>query len=203
MKMYCRGALISALLFITGCVNPNIDFEMPDLSLIQPTSSERARLFLGRAVVEGPDGFCVDRTTSRLVAGFAILAPCALFADEVDFPKHPAVMTIQMDRANSALVAGAEEDVRLALTSDDGLLVRDGIEILETDSQDGLVMIHYRVPTDDALDGLSSELWRGLADVDGRLVTVALYSYKDAPLTVDDGRTLLAETVDILRNANK
>jgi hypothetical protein len=207
MTIYRKGALVSALLFMTGCQfsdldfeMPNLDFEMPALSLGLPTSPQKARLFLAGTFVEGAEGFCIDRSSSRLASGFAVIAPCALLSEDGDMPAHPALITIQMGETGSAAIGGAERSAQDALTA--ALSLADRSDILETAIQDASVLIHYRLPAAEVIDGLSSELWRALADVDDRLATVALFSYDDAPLSVDEGRRLLSETVDILRNAN-
>lgn len=201
MEILRKGALISTLLFMTGCQFSDLDFEMPDLSLGLTSQTDKARFFLASTFVQGADGFCIDRTSSRLASGFAVLAPCALVADDGELPPHPALITIQMGAAGSASLQGAEASALDALTG--ALPLADRSDILETVIQDASVLIHYRVSAANTIDGLSNELWRALADVDGRLATVAMYSYNDAPLSVDDGRRLLSQTVDILRNANR
>jgi len=191
------GSLCAALL-LAGC--DMADFKLPNFAGV----TQSASMFLGRASVQAPENFCVDRSVSQLANGFAVLAPCVIYNEDVDFPAHPALITVQMDQQGTAAIAGTEDFLRDLLRRQPETLLQDPkpTSVLETDIGERAVAVHYRIEADDRTDGLTQDVWRVFADVQGRLVTLSLRGYSESPLTVDDGRTLLYETLDLLREAN-
>ncbi len=209
MKIAFKGALFAALLSLVGCGNVDFkmpDFKMPDLTLGFGGASETARLFFGQVKVQGPEGFCVDKSASKLRQGFAIMAPCAVISGDGEFPPHLGFVTYQVGRSGTATVVGSEEDLQQLLASDEGAMLLSDIgdvRILETDRDGSAVAVHYRVPREEQVAGLSSDVWRLFVDIKGRLATVSLRGYQDAPLTVDDGRSLVFLMRDLLVAANE
>ena len=203
------GALFAALLFLTGCDVSEMSLPelpaLPEVPFLSQGPSDTASMFFGLASVKSPDGFCIDRSNSQLTGGFAVIVPCVLLDETEDLPPHLAFITVQMDGRGTAMIAGTEDYLRDQLESDafqDILSDPKAQTILETDVEDGAVAVHYRIEPDERTAGLSDDVWRAFADVDGRLITISLRGYEEAPLTVDDGRTLLYVALRVLRDVN-
>lgn len=203
MKNLKPGALIVALLFLSAC--DRIGLELPTMPFMGASDPSSARAFLGQVKVQGPEGFCIAKAASQLSSGFAVMVPCSLLGDDETYPPHLAFITVQLGERGSAGVTGAEDALRDDLdNSASNAILRDppAIDILETDIDDGAVAVHYRLAREDHEEGLSTDVWRVFADLGNRLVTISVNGYKDAPLTVDDGRTLLYLVLKKMRDAN-
>ena len=203
MKNLQKGALVAALLFLSAC--EQVGFEMPDMSFLRAAPKDSAAMYFGTAKVQAPDGFCIDRSASQLATGFALMVPCTVLDNSFEFPQHSAFITVQMGGRGTAGIAGTEDFLRdqlLTESSSEILSYLSVTEILETDIEDGAVAVHYRVAETERTDTLSNDIWRVFADVDGRLTTISLRGYESAPLTVDDGRTLLYLVLRTLRDVN-
>lgn len=148
-------------------------------------------------MAEAPSGYCVDRVASQPANDFAILAPCATLGGADAIPPVVGVATVQVGPADSGAIAADEIALRDYLITDDGatLLSQDGdaerVDVLSTQAFDDRVMIHFTDTGAPPFAGLQNEEWRAFADVNGRLVTVAVRGLSTAPLTDGPGATLL------------
>jgi hypothetical protein len=163
-----------------------------------------------QAVVQAPEGYCVDTRASRPQTGFAVIAACGTVLQAEAVPSLPAMMTVQFGEAGSASVAGAEAQMQALLASADGaaLLSRNGdpalVDLHDARSQPGLVVVNFsdRRAATAAAAGVGPEEWRAFLDLRGRLVTISLRSLAWGALTQTQARQLLAEAVATLRTAN-
>ncbi len=197
------GALIVASLFLSSC--EQVGFELPAMPFAPSAAQDSAAAFLGLATVKAPEGFCIARQASQLATGFAVIVPCNTLESSRDLPPHLGFITVQLDGRGTAAIAGSEDALLDVLRSDQvkALLNDPPVrEVLETDADDGAVAVHYRIDSTERTENLSNDVWRLFGDIDGRLATVSLRGFKDAPLSVDDGRTLLYRTLRVLRDAN-
>ncbi len=83
----------------------------------------------------------------------------------------------------------------LSSVSGRAALARDGraasVQVLQTLREGGAVFIHVRDSSDNPMGGVENEYWRGLFDVNGRLVTVSVVGFADRPLSRDTGLATL------------
>lgn len=151
----------------------------------------------GAVVAAGPDGYCIDTEASRAGDGFAVLASCAVLSGEGDFPPALALLTVQVGRAGTATVTGAEPDLADLLDGEAGavLLGTSGaVDLRRVNAGPNLVTVYY-VDTS-ALAGTSATQWRAFTDINGRLVTITMRNLADAPLSAMTGEALLIAAVD-------
>ena len=193
--MKARAVAIASFLALAACV--------PGLTGL----SNVARLS-GDVLVSAPSGFCIDTSTSRLSAGFAVLAPCISLGGDVPPPDFAAVITVQAGAAESAMVAGEEIALRDFLISASGktlLSLTDDpadLRILSTQAFDNRVMVHFSDQSPPPIAGLQQHEWRGFTDIGNRLVTVAVRGLEATPLSDGQGAGLLKLALSGLSDPN-
>ena len=128
-----------------------------------------------------------------------MLAPCANLGQSVARPDIVGIATIQVGPVESGRIAADELGLRDFLITDDGvrLLTKannpDAVNVLSTQAFNAQVMIHFTDQGPPPLDGLQKEEWRAFANVNGRLVTIAVRGLAAAPLQDGPGATLLKQ----------
>jgi hypothetical protein len=174
-----------------------------------PGQATRSLAVAGGAVrVQGPDGYCVDTTTSRPETGFAVLGACSLLGAGGGAPSSDGFVTIQVGDPGSAIVAGSEGDLATLLRTPQGaaLLTDKGnattVTINQLDRGVGLVSVRFSDRAPPPVDGLMAEEWRAFLDIGDRLVTIGVRGYTRAPLTAGQSQQILYGTVAALRAAN-
>ncbi|WP_242650560.1 dihydroxy-acid dehydratase [Cognatiyoonia koreensis] len=175
----------------------------------QAAPVKRAALLGGAVGVQGPEGYCVDINDSRLVRGFAILAPCAtLGLSGAVNVSRPAVITVQAGRIGTAAITGSEPAFAGLLETPAGaaLLSRSGdpatVEIIETGSSANKVTVYFEDKEGTPVPGTQNREWRAFVDINGRLVTISARGLQVAPLAAEAGKGLLNEVVAAMMNAN-
>ncbi len=197
-----RAAAALSFSILAGCNGELADLSLPALSL--PSfggAADRIDVFGGRFVVVGPSGFCADRRASRPSTGFAVLGDCSLLGGG-EGSTRPAVITVQVGEAASAFVTGSEDDLRRLINTNSAAVLRDGATVISSETRPGAVLIQVDGPVPQALGSVESNRWRAIADVEGRLVTVTVYGLAASPLSVDQGRTLLLQSLENLIQNN-
>ncbi len=169
----------------------------------RPGAPETVAVARGAVVVGGPKGYCIDEASSRAGAdaGFVLLAGCASISGNPrdPMPDPPALLTASVAGASDAAPAGAEELDRLAefLTTPEGraTLARDGqagsVEILDQARVPGALLLHLQDSGIDPAFGLSTDYWRGIFELNGRLITVSVKGFASGPLSAEQGRVAM------------
>lgn len=158
----------------------------------------------GRSVViGGPEGYCIDRSASRLrgATAFVLLGSCASIARDprAGAPRTPGVLmaSVGSDTGSGPAIGAAIDQLERVLDAPAGraALARDGragsVTVLDSRREDGALFVYLRDTGKDIAPGLAQAYWRGLFDVNGRLVTVSVVSFADNPLTADAGLATL------------
>jgi len=153
-------------------------------------------------IIGGPPGYCIDKGASRLAGdtAFVLLGSCASISRDAaaDAPAVPGLLT-----ASVARDSGAEGKIGLdALESYIGsargkaALARDGqessVQILETVRADDALFVHLKDTSVNPTPGLDDTYWRGLFDLNGRLITVSVVSFSTRPLSSERGFATLS-----------
>jgi hypothetical protein len=186
-----------ALIFLAGCA----DLALPGARAVD--------LYGGAITVQGPQGFCVDRTASDPAQGFAVLGGCALLTTLQLMPQAPGLITVQVGGPGSAAVTGAEAELLALLQSPAGagLLSRTGdaaaVTIVDSEAGDGLVLVEIEDRGAPLTPELDSREWRVFLDLSDRLATVTLRGFDRAPLTRAAALTAMSDAVRVLRAANR
>lgn len=200
MRLIKLGTSLGACLFLLGCdVLPRIPLFAP-----APETAPTQLALSGGIVAQGPNGYCVDRESSKSEAGFALVVPCSLLDgdEESELPETPALITFQTAQDGAILITGNEAALDALLQSDEGkaLLGEGDIELSDTLVDAGTVVALYDVKGDDQLDGLGNTIWRAFTDVNDRMMTVSVREYADRPLSDAEGQAILTEVLTTLGN---
>ena len=197
-----RGGLPAALAMIAalaGC---------EPVSLTAPgTPSVR---LAGNVLVGGPEGYCVDPVVTRPRQGFALLAACAaMTADDTDvYPDDIALITVTVGGADSAVVAGQEEDFKTFLETPQGAALLSAsaiggpVAVRQTQTDANAVAVYTEDVGPPGVKGTQTQAWRLFTDMRGRLVTISVRGLSDDPLSQDTSQALLTQMLAILRRAN-
>lgn len=161
------------------------------------TPAKSVSLADGQIIATAPSGYCIDDIASQLNSDFAVLAPCASLGEGTPAPDVLGLVTLQVGPAESGAVAQDELALRDFLITDAGasLLSSEGdaakVTILSTQAFNNQVMVHFEDQGTPPIAGLQDEEWRAFADINGRLVTIAVRGLATAPLRDGPGAGLL------------
>ena len=168
----------------------------------------------GAVTVAGPQGYCIDRSASRDGASgaFVLLGSCASIAGNraAGQPARPAILTALVGPATASApnFAAALPDMAEFFRTDAGRAALSGAGRAETvrveriSEAGGVLFIRL---SDSALaEGQPVEHghWRALAEIRGRIVTLAVLSPESAPLSSAEQRAVLDAFVGRMRSAN-
>ncbi len=166
------------------------------------TSAPKTLAVAGRSVVvAGPDGYCIDRSVSKVAgkSAFVVMASCASITGvaEAGTPLFPALLTAAVTRTEvgGPLPDAAELKTFVASEAGRAALARDGraasVDILESQRNDDAFLIRLRDRSHGGVENVDEVYWRGLAVLNGQLLTISVLSFPDAPLTANQGLATL------------
>lgn len=185
-----KAALISLLL--SGCV-------APDGTAGGNQSGARQTLTVAGVRAAGPSGYCPLPTTKQRVAGaeFVAFAPCggdagAILAATIGAEGSATGITLKQ-----AILAPyfATEEGKAALR---GAGNKDNISVHEVADYKAAVVLRLTRVSGAA----SSDSWRALMAVNGRLVTLSVRPRQGQTIAAQEGRRFITRFVDALRGAN-
>ncbi len=194
-------AALATVAGLTGCT------EAPDVTAagfgFARTAPQTIAVANRSVVIGGPPGYCIDRPGSKLGGdtAFVVLASCATIARDPELGRPGAfgLLTASVDKeeADGPGLLSSPEALEALLTSENGraALARDGradsVQILDLSRQDDAILIHLRDTSQAQLAGVENTYWRGLTDLNGRLVTISVVSFAERPLSADQGLATL------------
>lgn len=205
-----RSALAGATLALAGCAGGLPDISLPSFlgPKVDAAPAASLAMFGGDMTAAGPKGFCADPLASRPAGGFAIFAPCSALGVDDAPAAVPAVTTVQIGKAGSAIVQADSVAFAALLEGPSGvdILARtkesDAVTVTTVKHTDARVSVFF---TDDApafVDGAQGAQWRSFLDMNGRLATVSVRGLGEAPLSQATGADLLDQAVKALIDAN-
>ena len=163
-------------------------------------------------VIAGPPGFCVDLTATRdsKAGAFVLLGSCASIANnaKIAAPRTPGVLTASVSAESGSRIATSVSRLDAFFKSESGraALARDGqaesVRILATRKRGDAFYIRARDTSRNAVPGISQEYWRGLFNVEGRIVTVSVVGFKNKPMSQTDGLAMLDAFAAKIRSEN-
>ncbi len=198
-----RTALLAAL-GLAACGAP------VDVSRLAPESVRLA----DNVVVAGPPGYCVAPETLRetSTATFVVLGSCAALTDGAleQAPVQAGVLTVLVSQPGEGAALSEATDDQLAdfFTSDAGKVALsstgepDGVEVIETQAEDGQVFVRAKDLSDARPAGVDPEYWRALLEVRGHLVTATLIGFEADPVEPSQGLRTLSQLTDRLLREN-
>lgn len=162
-------------------------------------------------VVGGPRGYCIDQRGSKTGGdtAFVLLGSCASISGNPDaaVPDYSAVLTASIAKNSDGLPASEHGPVQLQrfVTTPQGraVLARDGqagsVKILETRLEGGAIFIYLRDSSANTTGGLNDTYWRGLFELNGRLITVSVFGLRQKPLSRSSGLSTLRAFLSRIR----
>lgn len=162
----------------------------------------------GAAVVQGPQGYCIDLESSRASTGFAVLAGCGLVSNQSEMPPVEGLITVQIGAQGSASVNSASSQIAAMMRTPTGARMLSGSGQAETvaieavERAEGAVVVRFSDSAPSEITGLGPTAYRAFLDIGGRLATVSLRSYSRAPVASGASEQLFAQAVAVLRAAN-
>lgn len=197
-----RGLAGLALLAMAGCA----EFGGP--------LPEEAAITVSRdaVTIAGPRGFCVDpsATKDRDGQAFVLLGNCAAIARAagVPQPRIRALLTAAVQETEVIEVASQAPLLEAFLRSENGraMLSRssdaESVEILESFRQGDVLYVHARDESQGYAPGMSSDHWRAIFDLEGRVVSVAVLGFEAAPLSRAEGLRAVRDFAAQIQRAN-
>lgn len=159
----------------------------PDANLKQVEESRalsKVRLARGDVVVAPPSGYCVDPASlgNTPRSSFALIGSCqALNESASGQAVPPVVMTVTVGARGAQTLPDATS-----------LADQKGAAVLGNVSADQAVVTHLSKGGDVHLSGGDPRHWRGAAEINGRLVGVALYAPQGADAAGQAGGAIVA-----------
>lgn len=166
----------------------------------------------GKVVVGGPEGYCVDRGASKVAgkAAFVVIASCASITGDAGagIPLFPALLTAAVTRTEIGGPLPDAAELESFVTSEPGraALARDGqagsVDILESLKDGDALLIRLRDRSQGGVENVDAVYWRGLATLNGQLLTISVLSFSDTPLTSNQGLATLRAFLARIRAAS-
>lgn len=161
-------------------------------------------------VIGGPAGYCIDKSASRLRGdtAFVLLGGCAVVSgdDHLAAPHVPGILTASVDQRNvSTSDPSTLDQLASFVTTEPGrsALARDGraesVEVLGVLRKDNAVLIHLTDESRFQIPGIEATYWRGLFELNGRLVTASVLGFRDQPLHATEGLATLEAFLERIR----
>lgn len=195
---------LAACLAASGCV-------IPFGGRQAPTS---LALSSGGPVIVGPPGFCVDAGQSHEsgLDAFVLLGSCASLSRsaEAERPAAKAVLTASVTPA----VAGAPplsksfKQLEGYFRSEAGraALSRSGdaatVKVVRTQTDGDVLLIELTDNAPSGANAVQARSWRGLMELRGRIISIAVLGLAAEPLNTTTMRMLAADFAAALRAAN-
>ncbi len=205
-------ATLLAAVFLAACEDlPTI--ETSGQSITTRKVSDSVVLAGGDVVVKGPRGYCIDRQSSRLASdpAFVLLGNCASLSGDPEsgIPGILGILTASVTKrgAASEFDGAALDQMRGFFERANGraLLARDGnpasVDVHDSVARNGVLFLRLNDQSDNVAPGLSSQYWRGLFVLNGRLVTISFFDFADNAHSTGASFDTLAAFLDSIRNA--
>lgn len=171
-------------------------------------------LAAGLIAVEGPDGFCIDKSSQVQTGsgGFVLLAACAAISGNSDDAVPPvlAVLTVSVSALTAPDLASPDE-LQAFLATEAGLatLSQSGqahhselLGLAAADGAGGAVLIHVADTAPDRPAALADEYWRALFQANGHLINLKVAPLTSHPISEQTGHALLRAFVAKMQKAN-
>lgn len=195
LRKFCRGAALALVLPLAGCAGEGTGFSSPSETAKSAPNFKPLRqvaLYGGEVVVAGPPGYCIDGSSlrKRLNGTVIVIASCEALSGQTGTAVDPAVMTVSVaprrsgvSQPTAAALAGSMAPAR-ALTLDD---------------EKGIALVRLGAGGDSLMPDGDPRYWRAAMLANGHVVSLAVYTPKDAGLSGKAGRALILSLAETLR----
>ncbi len=177
---------LTMLMMLAGCL------EAP---ASKSQALNRVAFYDGDVVVEGPRGYCVDAASLRrgLTGSFALIASCESLTGRAGIYVEAAVMTVSvLPRGQNVQHPDAQAMAR-ALAPAEVRVAEDG---------DGISLVQVMQGGEKMLPGGDPVHWRAGMVINGHMVGLAIYGPAGRAVAGQEGRVLLQDLAEMLREAS-
>lgn len=197
--IFKRSIALAALVGLAGCLAAPV-VSKQDTSYAFGTQT--ITVANDSIVIAGPKGYCVDKSASRLrgQTAFVLLGGCAVLSgdDHDEIPSFPGILTASVDqRGIGAATPETLDQLAKFVSTEAGraVLARDGraesVTVLGVLRDNNAVLIHLQDQSGFQIPGIEATYWRGLFELNGRLITASVLGFKDHPLPAREGLATL------------
>lgn len=167
-----------------------------------------------RVVVQGPDGYCIDKSATRSSRreAFVLLASCAAISGDGTHgaPFTPTLIGVSV-REPEPLETGLaghlsrldryfQSDVGRAALSLDGDAT--DVDFVSGGLMDGAYVLHVRIAEKGRVNGVARDQWRAIFAVNGQMVSVSVFALPTVEISTGSGAAILRATVQRIRAAS-
>lgn len=196
---------LAALIGLAGC--GGLDRLRPE------PARESVSVARNSVTIAGPPGYCIDDDASSLrgETPFVLLGSCAAISgdDAAKTPVQLGVLTAVVSRPGGPSFAETLPQLEAFLASSAGrsALARDGradsVKVLSARQSGAAMIVHLEDTSANIAPGIMPEYWRGLFEVNGRLVTVSVMSFENLPMGSEASVAMLGAFIDRIRQATR
>lgn len=153
---------------------------------------EVTRVAGNQLLIGGPEGYCIDQSSTRKAAtnAFVVMARCDALGGGTNRPNEPALLTVAVAMRSGDVGLPAAQLLAAQAKSPEGRLVLAGNgELLETRVSDGV--FYARLKEVEGNAALTDTHWRAIFDLKGHLITARVSAFKDNPIAPETGFSTL------------
>ncbi len=164
-------------------------------------------------VVTGPEGYCVDPTSTRDAGdtAFVLLGNCAAIRNSrrAAQPQVPSVLTAAISGPGQpGRIGNNLSDMDAFFRSESGLTLlsrsqdASTVTLLDTAIEGDVFYVHARDTSEGPIDGVQDEYWRAYMDVGSRIATLSVLGVEGHSLSAAQNQATLARFVQVMLAAN-
>lgn len=199
-----RLILTAAALALSGCVATG--------PLV--TSAARAPQAIAvsdaQVTVVGPAGYCIDKAASRdsRAGAFVVLGGCRALS-QAGKSTDAGVLLASFAEPGGAQISNRQDALRTYFRTPAGRAAlsrsgrADSVHVLETRAEGDVLFLRVEDSAAPGVPGTDSAYWRAMFDVKGRIATISVLGFADAPQGRDRGLTLARSFAQRLIAANR
>jgi hypothetical protein len=202
------------VLVLTGCASVRLGGNGGGGRLSTPATTRTVIDVAGQdIVIQGPPGFCVDKSVSQTGGDtvFVLLGSCRAVSPSTRAPE-PAVKALLTASVSGtgqgALVRDSTVSMDKFFRSVTGrtALSRESdpatVKVLETFQNDDLFFLRARDSSAGIVPGAADDYWRAYFDLAGQIVSVSVIGFTETPLAPEKGLDTLRDFADLIRQSN-
>lgn len=167
-----------------------------------------------RVVVQGPDGYCIDKSATRSSRSeaFVLMASCAAISGiaSTGAPFVPTLIGVSVREPEpsdvglttqlSTLDSYFRSDAGQAALSLDGD-ARD-VDVVSGVLRNDTYLLHVRIAEKGRKSGVAADQWRAVFAVNGQMVSVSVFALPSHRISASSGTAILRATVQRIRAAS-
>ena len=157
----------------------------------------------------GPAGYCIDSDASRdgSSGAFVVLGGCRALSQQ-GRSTGAGVLLASFAEPGGPQIAGNTEALESYFNTTAGRAAlsrsgrADSVTLIETRAEDDMLFLHLTDSANAGVPGTDANYWRGMFDLKGRIATISVLGFADAPHSRTAGLSLARSFAQRLVAAN-